>query len=52
MNQTGQQGMAPPSIINQETADSQPPSVHAPEASLLPIQAHSTTNVRTAKKPK
>ena len=38
MNQTGQQGMAPPSIINQGTADSQPPSVHAPEASSPPIQ--------------
>ena len=38
MNQTGQQGMAPPSIINQRTADSQPPSVHAPEASSPPIQ--------------
>ena len=38
MNQTGQQGMAPPSIINQGTADSEPPSVHAPEASSPPIQ--------------
>ena len=38
MNQTGQQGMVPPSIINQGTADSQPPSVHAPEASSPPIQ--------------
>ena len=38
MNQIGQQGMAPPSIINQGTADSQPPSVHAPEASSPPIQ--------------
>ena len=33
MNQTGQQGMALPSIINQGTADNQPPSVHAPGAS-------------------
>ena len=38
MNQTGPQGMAPTSIINQGTADSQPPSVHAPEASSPPIQ--------------
>ena len=30
--------MAPPSIINQGTADSQPTSVHAPEASSPPIQ--------------
>ena len=38
MNQTGQQGMALPSIINQGTADNQPPSVHAPGASSTPIQ--------------
>ena len=37
MNQAGQQGMAPPSITNQGTADSQPPSVHAPGASSPPI---------------
>ena len=37
-NQTGQQGTAPPSITNQGTADSQPPSVHAPGASSPPIQ--------------
>ena len=37
-DQTGQQGMALPSITNQGTADSQPPSVHAPEASSPPIQ--------------
>ena len=33
MDQTGQQGMELPSITNQGTADSQPPSVHAPGAS-------------------
>ena len=38
MNRTGQQGTAPPSITNQGTADSQPPSVHAPGASSPPIQ--------------
>ena len=38
MNQTGQQGMALPSIINQGTADSQPPSTHAPQTSSPPIQ--------------
>ena len=38
MNQTGQQGTALPSITNQGTADSQPPSVQAPEASSPPIQ--------------
>ena len=38
MNQTGQQGTAPPSITNQGTADSQPPTVHAPGASSPPIQ--------------
>ena len=38
MNQTGQQGMAPPSIINQGTADSEPPSVHARGTSSPPIQ--------------
>ena len=38
MNQTGQQGTALPSIANQGTADSQPPSVHAPGASSPPIQ--------------
>ena len=37
MNRTGQQGMAPPSIINQGTAD-HPPSLHAPGASSPPIQ--------------
>ena len=37
MTQTGQQGMAPPSIINQGTAD-HPPSLHAPGASSPPIQ--------------
>ena len=38
MDQTGQQGMALPSITNQGTADSQPPSVHDPGASSPPIQ--------------
>ena len=38
MNQTGQQGTALPSITNQGTVDSQPPSVHAPGASSAPIQ--------------
>ena len=38
IDQTGQQGMALPSITNQGTADSQPPSVHAPGASSPPIQ--------------
>ena len=38
IDQTGQQGMAHPSITNQGTADSQPPSVHAPGASSPPIQ--------------
>ena len=38
MDQTGQQGMALSSITNQGTADSQPPSVHAPGASSPPIQ--------------
>ena len=38
MNQTGQQGMALPSIIKQGTADNHPPSVHAPGASSPPIQ--------------
>ena len=38
MDQTCQQGMALPSITNQGTADSQPPSVHAPGASSPPIQ--------------
>ena len=38
MNQTGQQGTALPSITNQGTADSQPPSVHAPGAFSPPIQ--------------
>ena len=38
MNQTGQQGTALPSITNQGTAVSQPPSVQAPEASSPPIQ--------------
>ena len=38
MDQTGQQGMALASIINQGSADSQPPSVHGPEASSPPIQ--------------
>ena len=38
MDQTGQRGMALPSITNQGTADSQPPSVHAPGASSPPIQ--------------
>ena len=38
MNQTVQQGMALPSTTNQGTADSQPPSVHAPGASSSPIQ--------------
>ena len=38
MDQTGQQGMALPSITYQRTADSQLPSVHAPEASSPPIQ--------------
>ena len=38
MDQTGQQGMALPSIPNQGTTDSQPPSVHAPGASSPPIQ--------------
>ena len=38
MDQTGQQGMALPSTTNKGTADSQPPSVHAPGASSPPIQ--------------
>ena len=38
MDQTGQQGTALPTLTNQGTADSQPPSVHAPEASSPPIQ--------------
>ena len=38
MNQTGQQGKALPSVTNQGTADSHPPSVHAPGASSPPIQ--------------
>ena len=38
MDQTGQQGMALPSITNQVTAYSHPPSVHAPGASSPPIQ--------------
>ena len=38
IDQTGQQGMALPNITNQGTADSQPPSVHAPGASSPPIQ--------------
>ena len=38
IDQTGQQGMALPSLTNQGTADSQPPSVHAPGASSPPIQ--------------
>ena len=37
MNLTGQQGMAPPSVINQETAD-HPPSLHASGAFSPPIQ--------------
>ena len=38
MDQTGQQGMAPPRITNQGTADSHPPSKHAQGASSPPIQ--------------
>ena len=38
MDQTGQQGMALPSITNQVSAYSHPPSVHAPGASSPPIQ--------------
>ena len=38
MNQTGQQGTALPSITNQGTADSHPPSVDAPGVSSPPIQ--------------
>ena len=38
MDQTGQQGVALPTITNQGTADSQPPSVHAPGASSPAIQ--------------
>ena len=38
MHQTGQQGVALSSIANQGNGDSQPPSVHAPGASLPPIQ--------------
>ena len=38
VNQTGQQGTALPNITNQGTADSHPPSVHAPGASSPPIQ--------------
>ena len=38
MNQKGQQDTALPSITNRGTADSQPPSVHAPGASSPPIQ--------------
>ena len=53
MNQTGQQGTAPPSITNQGTADSQPPSVHAPRGFFTAHStAHSTTAVCTANKPK
>ena len=37
MDQTGQQGVALPTITNQGTADSQPPSLHAPGASSPPI---------------
>ena len=37
LNQTGQQGMAPPSIINKGTAD-HPPSLHDSGASSPPIQ--------------
>ena len=44
MNQTGQQGTVVPSITNQDTADSHPPSVHAPGASSPPSRAHSTTD--------
>ena len=38
MNQTGQQGIALTSIINQGTADNHPPFVHAPGASSPRIQ--------------
>ena len=38
MDQTGQQGMALPSVTNQVTADRRPPSLHAPGASSPPIQ--------------
>ena len=38
MNQTGQQGTSLPSITNQGTADSHPPSVNAPGASSPHIQ--------------
>ena len=38
MYQTGRQGMAPPPITKQGTADSHPPSVHAPGTSSPPIQ--------------
>ena len=38
MDQTGQQGVALPTITNQGTAKSQPPSVHATGASSPPIQ--------------
>ena len=38
MNQTGQQGVALPSIINQGNAHKHPPPLHAPRASSLPIQ--------------
>ena len=38
MDQTGQQGMALPSITNQGTADSEPRSVYASETSSPPIQ--------------
>ena len=38
MDQTGQQGMAPPRITKQGTADSHPPSTHAQGASSPPIQ--------------
>ena len=38
IDETGQQGVALPTITNQGTADSQPPSVHAPGASSPPIQ--------------
>ena len=48
MNETGQQVMPFPSITNQGTAESHPPSVHAPVVSSPPIQQP----VRTSSKSK
>ena len=50
MDQTGQQGMALPSITNRGTADSHPPSVHPRGLFTAHSTARSTTAVRTASK--